>query len=81
VLFDKLPTYKEIVSGTQNLAELTGLNELFKLKNVNKSLVVTSLDKRWNVLVPSLYLLHQKLERLGIVMTTTYHDEALRHLP
>jgi site-specific DNA recombinase len=41
VLFDKLPTYKEIVSGTQNLAELTGLNELFKLKNVNNSLMVT----------------------------------------
>jgi hypothetical protein len=29
--------------------------------------MVTSLDKRWNTLVPSLYLLHQKLERLGIV--------------
>lgn len=29
--------------------------------------MVTSLDKRWNSLLPSLYLLHQKLEGLGII--------------
>lgn len=42
VLFDKTPTYQEIVSGTQNLAELTGMNELFKLKNMNNNLMVIS---------------------------------------
>lgn len=42
VLFDKAPTYQEILSGTQNLAEITGLNELFRLKDMNRNLMVTS---------------------------------------
>lgn len=41
VLFDKAPTYQEILSGTQNLAELTGMNELFKLKNLDNNSLVT----------------------------------------
>lgn len=41
ILFDKSPTYAEIVSGTRNLAELTGLNELFKLKCMDHSFMVT----------------------------------------
>ena len=33
VLFDKLPTYQEIVFGTQDLSKITGLNEVFVLAN------------------------------------------------
>ena len=40
LLFDKAPTYEEILSGTQNIASVTGLNELFKLKNTDKGLMV-----------------------------------------
>jgi hypothetical protein len=40
VLFNKLPTYQDIVDGTNNIANLTGVNELFKLKNINQSALV-----------------------------------------
>ena len=41
VLFDKAPTYDDIKYGTQNPTKLTGINELFKLKNVSLSEMVT----------------------------------------
>ena len=34
VLFDQAPTYTEIKYGTQNPTKLTGINELFRLKNL-----------------------------------------------
>ena len=40
LLFDKTPTYAEIESGTNLKSEITGLNELFRFKNMNKSLMV-----------------------------------------
>jgi hypothetical protein len=40
VLFDKTPTYQEINSGTADIRQITGLNELFKLKKTSKSLMV-----------------------------------------
>ena len=42
VLFDRAPTYNEIKYGTQNPTKLTGINELFKLKNVSQSEMVIS---------------------------------------
>ena len=42
VLFDKAPTYSEIKYGIKNPTELTGINELFKLKNLARSDMVTS---------------------------------------
>ena len=33
VLFDKLPTYQEIISGTQDLSKITGVNEVFMVAN------------------------------------------------
>lgn len=41
VLFDRAPTYNEIKYGTQNPTQLTGINELFKLKNLSYSEMVT----------------------------------------
>lgn len=41
LIFNQAPTYAEIVSGTQNIASLTGVNELFQFKNVDKSNMVT----------------------------------------
>ncbi len=41
VLFDTIPTYHEIKYGTQNPCQLTGMNELFKLKDLElDSLVI-----------------------------------------
>ena len=40
LLFDKTPTYAEIESGINLKSEITGLNELFRFKNMNKSLMV-----------------------------------------
>ncbi len=40
ILFDQTPTYAEIESGTADPAQLTGLNELFRIKKTNKSLMV-----------------------------------------
>lgn len=40
VLFDTLPTYQEIISGTQNLDKITGINEVFKVINVPEGHVV-----------------------------------------
>ncbi len=40
VLFDQLPTYAEIKYGTQNPTGLTGINELFKLKNCPQGALV-----------------------------------------
>ena len=40
VLFDKVPTYEEISSVTADFGEITGLNELFKIKRTNQSLMV-----------------------------------------
>ena len=41
VLFNKAPTYQEIVSGTQNPSQLTGINELFRIsKTHNGNLVI-----------------------------------------
>ena len=40
LLFNKTPTYAEIESGINLKSEIAGLNELFRFKNMNKSLVV-----------------------------------------
>ncbi len=40
VLFDQAPTYAEIVSGTADPSQVTGINELFKLKNTDESSMV-----------------------------------------
>ncbi len=40
LLFDKAPTYTEIKYGTQNPCQLTGMNELFKLKNFENTALV-----------------------------------------
>ena len=40
LIFDKSPTYAEIESGIGNPGKLTDINELFKLKNMNRSLLV-----------------------------------------
>lgn len=31
VIFDKVPTYQDLIGGTQKIAHLSGINELFKL--------------------------------------------------
>ncbi len=41
LLFNKAPTYDEIKYGTQNPCQLTGVNELFKLKSFKSSELVT----------------------------------------
>ena len=40
LVFDQPPTYGEIESGATDPSKLTGINELFKLKNVKRSLLV-----------------------------------------
>ena len=40
VIFDKLPTYSEIISGTEDRFNLTGMNELFKVKGTSQSSLV-----------------------------------------
>ncbi len=40
VIFDKLPTYQTIFSGTEDVSKITGINELFKVKGTNQSLLV-----------------------------------------
>ena len=40
VIFNKPPTYEDIVSGPADISKITGINELFTLKNTNKSLMV-----------------------------------------
>lgn len=44
VLFDKVPTYQEIKGGTQKIAQLAEVNELFRLLNTPKALMVTCLS-------------------------------------
>ena len=41
VIFDKAPTYEEIKYGTQNPCAITGVNELFKLKQFDNTDLVT----------------------------------------
>lgn len=41
LLFDKTPTYSDIKYGTQNPTALTGMNELFRLKNFDNTSMVT----------------------------------------
>ncbi len=67
VLFDQLPTYAEIKYGTQNPIGLTGINELFKLKNCPQGALVRSTRLRWNSLYPSIEKLHLRLEELGCI--------------
>ena len=40
VLFDKLPTYQEIILGTQDLSKITGLNEVFRVLSMPEGHVV-----------------------------------------
>jgi len=40
VLFDEIPSYAEISSVTENIAEITGINELFKVKKMPISSMV-----------------------------------------
>ncbi len=40
VIWDKAPTYQEILSGTQDLSLCEGLNEVFKLKNMENDSMV-----------------------------------------
>ncbi len=40
IIFDKLPTYSEIISGTDDISKLTGLNELFKVRGTSQSSLV-----------------------------------------
>jgi len=40
VLFDQTPTYQQIVSGTTDSGQITGINELFRIKRTSRSLMV-----------------------------------------
>lgn len=42
VLFEKTPTYQEIKDGTLKIAQIPGVNELFKVANCENELVVIS---------------------------------------
>jgi site-specific DNA recombinase len=42
VLFDKIPNYQEIKDGTLKIAQIPGVNELFKVANCDDELLVTS---------------------------------------
>jgi hypothetical protein len=40
LIFNESPTYAELECGITNPSQITGINELFKLKNVKRSLLV-----------------------------------------
>lgn len=48
VLFDRAPTYQEIVSGTREFAQCIALNEVFALSKTN---LVNYLSQEWNNLI------------------------------
>jgi|GEM_PF-2267409 hypothetical protein len=74
VIFNILGTFlstfvndDEIYDGTKNASQITGINELFRLTNLEKGLLVREIDVRWNHIEPSILLMYDKLVKLGFV--------------
>jgi hypothetical protein len=76
VIFNETPTYAEIASVTtnsgQNAWDLTGINELFKIKkdtpNPDVSFMVRQLDTVWNQFEADVCQMYEKMARLDFVM-------------
>lgn len=66
VIFDKTPTYEDLKLGTQKTPLFTGVSSVFQLLKDEKSLMVTQTSQMWNTLYPSLIILGEQLEKLGI---------------
>lgn len=64
VLFDRAPTYNEIKYGTQNPTQLTGINELFKLKNLSYSEMVTLDHSVYKVIISEIIRWNELLSGL-----------------
>lgn len=59
ILFNQVPTFQEIEYGTENMAQVTGLNELFRLKLPVQGNVVHFPVMNWNGLKSELIRWHE----------------------
>jgi archaellum component FlaC len=53
-LFNQLPTYNDLDSGTQKTPLFTGVNSVFRLASLEKSLVVTHVNQTWKSVLKDL---------------------------
>jgi hypothetical protein len=67
VLFDTLPTYENLISGTPKMAPALELNQVFIKNNMDARLMVGYELPRWNTLIHSLTDLAVELEGLGFI--------------
>ena len=61
-LFNQLPTYDDLDSGTQKTPLFTGVNSVFRLASLEKSLMVTHLGGTWNAVIEDLIRLSELLD-------------------
>jgi hypothetical protein len=67
VIFNEVPTYAEIASVTRDGTELTGINELFKLKNNSVSSLVHYAEL-------FLHEIRDELARWRIILAVPYRE-------
>ena len=65
VLFDELPTYDDLDYGTQKTPLFAGVNSVFRLASLEKSLMVSHVDITWNSFLSYLVTFADRLEDLG----------------
>lgn len=63
-IFTQPPTYDDLKIGTQKTPLFTGVNQIFALAKMEKSLLVTHTSQMWNTLWPSLERVALQLEEL-----------------
>jgi hypothetical protein len=68
VLFDEMPSYADLLSGTKEKGLVKGLNPLFFLAKSEDDLLVRSLDTVWNQFEASMFRMYEKLARLDFVV-------------
>ena len=76
VVFDKVPTYQQIIDGTQNPSLVPDINEVFRLGFSSNVSLVRQVARRWNPLCDKVLDLGKKLSVLGVV----YSDGEVSYL-
>jgi len=74
-IFNKVPTYEDLIGGTHENSPLPGVNELFRLGCFENPNMVTLRDQNWNTLQASLERIASDFEDPdnGVNVITSFH--------
>ncbi|HEY4963925.1 MAG TPA: hypothetical protein VIH90_04480, partial [Candidatus Saccharimonadales bacterium] len=65
VIFNEVPTYDDIVSGTPDVTKITGVNEVFVPVNFSQNPLAGYTSRVGNPFLSDFILLAEKLDQLG----------------